>query len=69
MTGKQNKQEESPVERMREAGEKMTAIGCLMFIVFTVPLLMAVTFGKWGFWAGVVIGLVLLITGFRQVNG
>jgi len=63
-----DKKEESPVERMMEAGEKMTAIGCLMFIAFSIPLLMAVLFGKWGFWAGVILGLVLVITGFRQTG-
>lgn len=64
-----DKNEESAVEKMREAGERMTAIGCLMFMVFTFPLLMAIAFGKWGFWAGVVVGLVILITAVRQFNG
>ncbi|HHY59391.1 MAG TPA: hypothetical protein GX504_02130 [Clostridia bacterium] len=69
MAENNRKKEESGVERMMEAGYRMTAVGCLMFIAFTVPLFMAVIFGKWGFWIGVIMGLVILLTGFKQVNG
>lgn len=54
------------VDKLREAGEKMQAIGCLLFIVFSVPLFLAILFGQAGLVVGVIISLVILGTSIKK---
>lgn len=54
------------VDKLRETGEKMQAVGCLLTIVFSVPLFLAVLFGRPGFVVGVIISLVILWTAIKK---
>lgn len=54
------------VDKLRETGEKMQAIGCLMTIVFSVPLLLIILFGMPGFVVGVIISLVVLWSAIKK---
>lgn len=48
------------VDNLREVGLKMQAVGCLLTIVFSIPLVLGALFGMPGLIVGVVISLVVL---------
>lgn len=48
-------------DKFKKAGNKMQAIGCLLTIVLTIPIILTFIFGPTGLVIGLVIGLIAFL--------